>query len=355
MLALHPGRLRLKKLENELPLMPIDIKVWGSEKHLDNQQDHVRVLMKRSIKMTTASFVMRCSLYVFFIIIGSIAATRAFAAPITFNTALPVAEGEGIFRIQSRYIRSTDDPTTQDRELTVWSAPIVLVYGVNRDITLFGIIPYLDKELELTTSSGRLRRGDTGLGDTTFVGRYTIWKLDQLGQTTRIAPFAAIKAPTGEDSEEDGLGRLPQTLQLGSGSWDYTLGTIMTWQTFDWQFDGSASYRFNKEANNFRFGDQARLDLSYQYRLLPRRLGPGVPNFLYVVAESTLIWQGKNEIGEVDDKDSGGTTWFLTPGIQYVTKRFILESALQLPVLQDLNGDALANDFAGILSFRTNF
>jgi len=46
---------------------------------------------------------------------------------------------------------------------------------------------------------------------------------------------------------------------------------------------------------------------------------------------------------------------FLTPGIQYVTKRIVVEAAVQVPVVQDLNGNALENDFIGILSFRVNF
>ena len=35
----------------------------------------------------------------------------AGAAPITFNTALPVAEGEFVFREQLRWLRSSDDPS----------------------------------------------------------------------------------------------------------------------------------------------------------------------------------------------------------------------------------------------------
>lgn len=276
-------------------------------------------------------------------------------APITFNTALPVAKNEGIVRLQTKYIRSTGDSTTSDRELSVLAVPLVLVYGVTSKITLFGIIPYLDKELRLTTPKGRVSRGDRGAGDTTFITRYTLYQRDSPGQTIRLAPFAAIKAPTGDDNEADGLGRLPQPLQLGSGSWDYTVGSILTWQTLKWQIDGSASYRFNTRANGFRFGDEARLDISYQYRLFPRRLGSGLPAFIYAVLESNLSWKDRNKAGPSDDMNSGGLTWFLSPGLQYVTRRMVLEAAIQLPILQDLNGTTLENDYVGILSARLNF
>jgi hypothetical protein len=130
---------------------------------------------------------------------------------------------------------------------------------------------------------------------------------------------------------------------------------VFTWQTLKRQFDTSISYKFNTEANGFAFGDVLNLDLSYQHRIWPRQLGKGVPGYLYAVAESNLIWQNKNEVSGIRDANSGGTSLYLAPGIQYVTKRFILETAVQLPVIQDFNGTALENDFIVTAGFRMNF
>ena len=290
-----------------------------------------------------------------FLCISLINLEMAFAAPITFNTALPVAKGEGIFRVQTKYLQSTDDPSTLDRELTVRALPMVGVFGITEKLALFGIIPVLDKEIEINSPSGRVSRGDTGIGDFTALARYTVWKKDMPGRTTRLAPFAALKMPTGKDDKKDSLGRLPQPLQLGSGSWDPSVGLVMTHQTLSRQIDASLSYKFNTEANDFEFGDVGRLDLSYQHRVWPRELTGGVPGFLYGVLESNLIWQDKNEVNGIEDDNSGGTTWFLAPGIQYVTRRTVVEAAVQIPVVQDLNGNSLKNDFIATLSFRINF
>ena len=81
------------------------------------------------------------------LMIGGIT-TVSYASPITFNTALPVARGEGIFRIQSKLIRSTGDPSPMDRELEVWAFPIVAVYGFTEKLALFGIAPIFIKNLE---------------------------------------------------------------------------------------------------------------------------------------------------------------------------------------------------------------
>jgi hypothetical protein len=53
--------------------------------------------------------------------------------------------------------------------------------------------------------------------------------------------------------------------------------------------------------------------------------------------------------------NSGGTRLFLAPGLQYVTKRWIAEAAVQIPVSQNLNGTALENDYIARISFRFNF
>lgn len=278
------------------------------------------------------------------------------AAPETFNTALPVAKGEFIFREQFLYRRASDDPSTADRELEVLGGVSVLGYGVTGDFAVFGVLPYLDKELDLTTPGGqRVSRSTNGIGDAQLFGRYTIFRDDVPGRTFRIAPFAGIKMPIGDDDERDSLGRLPQPLQLGSGSWDPFGGVVVTYQTLDYQVDAQVAYRANTEANDFEFGDEFRFDASLQYRLWPRELGPGVPGFLYGVFETNLLHQAKNEVSGTSDPNSGGTKLFLSPGLQYVTKQWVLEAIVQLPVVQDLNGTALEDDFTVLAGFRLNF
>ncbi len=291
---------------------------------------------------------------VFALLLLTVMAAPAVAAPITFNTALPVARGEGILRGQFKYL-SASDAGSANRELAVSMVSLVGVYGLSEKWALFGMIPYLNKELEADTPSGRRSREVSGLGDARFWARYTLFQQDRPGQTLRIAPFVGIEMPIGEDNENDFLGRLPQSLQLGSGSWDPLLGVVTTWQTLERQIDAAFSYKLNTAANGFKFGDLTRFDLSYQHRIWPRELGAGVPSFVYAVLESNLIWQDRNEVGGNNDPDSGGTTLFIAPGIQWVSKRTVLESALQLPLIQDLNGKALENDFIFTLSFRRNF
>ena len=201
----------------------------------------------------------------------------------------------------------------------------------------------------------RITRSTSGIGDAQVFARYTIFQNDMRGSNFRIAPFAGIKLPTGDDDHRDSLGRLPQPLQLGSGSWDPFGGVIATWQTLDYEIDGQLSYKANTQANGFEFGDEFAFDASMQYRLWPRELGGGLPGFLYGVIETNLLHQARNKISGVNDPNSGGTKLFLSPGLQYVTKRWVLEAIVQLPVVQDLGGTALRDDYAVRAGFRVNF
>ncbi len=277
------------------------------------------------------------------------------AAPITFNTALPVAKGEFLFREQLIVNQSGADPSAANRDRTETATVTALGYGINRRWTVFAILPYRDIDLNLESGGLRVNRNNNGLGDLSMFTRYTAYQKDQLGQTFRIAPFAGFKSPTGQDNARDNLGTLPPPVQVATGSWDVFGGVVLTWQTLQYQTDVQISYRINNAANGFQSGNIARLDGSYQYRLWRSKASGGLPDYLYAVMEVNLINQARNRINGNDDPNSNGTRLFLSPGIQYVTKRWMAETAIQIPVKQNLNGTALENDYILRASIRFNF
>ncbi|MEF8795234.1 MAG: transporter [Salinivenus sp.] len=276
-------------------------------------------------------------------------------AQITTNTALPVTEGRGIIRPLAKATRATGGGP-MNRELTAFGFSLVGVYGLTPRWAVFGVVPILDKTLDVTIpgQNRRVERGPTGLGDVRLFARYTVWTRNRAGQTQRLAPLAGLETPTGADDRTDALGRLPRPLQLGSGSWDPFFGVVFTWQTLQWQVDLSTVYEVNTEADNFEFGDEARLDVASKYRLWTNERSGAGPGFFYANLETNLVWQGENEIDGQDDPNSGGTTWFVAPGLQYITRRVVLEGAVQLPAVQDVNGTALEENFILTLGLRVN-
>lgn len=282
-------------------------------------------------------------------------AGAANAAPLTFSTALPISKDEWILREQFVYMKSTDDPSSMNRRMEVSGLMSVLGYGVSRDFAVFAVLPYADKRLSMNMGGADVTRSEAGFGDATFMGRYTAFEANATGHTFRIAPFLAVTAPTGDDRASDRLGRLPPMLQPGSGSWDWQGGAVASFQSLDWGADAQLAYQRNGEANGFRAGAVSRLDLSVQRRLWPVTLGEGVPSFLYGGLEANLIHVAKDQVNGTDDPNSGGTTLFLTPTVQYVTRKWVLEAGIQIPVSQRLNGSALRNDYILTTGFRLNF
>ncbi len=292
---------------------------------------------------------------IYFSLVLILMVPSAQAAPITFNTALPVAKGEFLIRQQFISVQSGDDPGPTDRDRTAVTSTTALVYGVNHKLALFGILPYQDIELSLNPGTGKLSRTNSGLGDVKLFGRYIFKQNNQQGRTLRWAGFAGFKAPTGDEDARDSLGTLPPPVQTGTGSWDAFGGLVFTRQTLDWQLDAQLGYQTNTEANQYEAGDIFRFDASFQKRVWPRALSVGVPGFLYGVLEMNLIHQGKNKFNGVYDPHSNGTRLLLAPGVQYVTRRWIAEASLQLPIIQDLNGSALELGHILRAGMRFNF
>ncbi|MDE2290820.1 MAG: transporter, partial [Elusimicrobia bacterium] len=119
------------------------------------------------------------------------------------------------------------------------------------------------------------------------------------------------------------------------------------------EVDADLSYLRGTWARDFKAGDRLSQDASLQVRLWPRTLAAaGVPSYLYGVLEAANVYQAEDEAGGARDADSGGYQLFVTPGLQWVTERAVVEAAVQVPAVQRLNGGALRSDFNLLGGFR---
>lgn len=282
-----------------------------------------------------------------------LACADALAGPITFNTALPVSQGELLFQ-QTLMYRTLDDGTALPGMRAAARAGVsVLAYGLNSDLTVFAMVPYLDKTLDMATPMGSVHRTNHGLGDSTFFARYTAYQHNRAGASFRIAPILGVVAPTGRDAYRDAYGVQPRMFQPGSGTWGVLGGVVATYQTLDYEVDTSLSHQGNGRHAGYSPGNVTEFDASFQYRLLPRALGSGVPHFLYGVLETNLIHTGR---GTVDGQSAaGGTEWFIDPGLEYVTPRWVLQAAVQIPVQRNVHNGALRDRHIYDLALRFNF
>ena len=281
----------------------------------------------------------------------------AQAAPNTFNTTLPVAQGNVLWREQL-VVRKRSDDGPMNREVSVQALGSVLGYGVTPKLAVFGAVPYFfNRQLQVSTPMGRVEREIDGFGDISLFGRYTLYQDDFTGGTFRVAPVFGVTAPTASHSDRDRFGERPRPLQAGDGAWDVFAGAVTTYQTLQYQLDAQLLYRENGRHDGFARGDEKRLDTSLQYRIWPRSLRgvSGTPGFVYALLESNLVHRERDEVNSGSDADSGGIQWLLAPGLQYVTRNWIVEGTVQLPVAEDPNGDTIQDDSIVRIGFRRNF
>ena len=275
------------------------------------------------------------------------AALLAWLAPavawpqgINTNVALPVSKGEGIWRSQLRATVATDDPSPMDRELRALVQPQTLVYGITPRLTGFATLPLLARRR--TEAGGASERTDPAIGDLTLLARYTFYIDDYAPLSTRrVALLGGLKLPTGAD-------------RFGTPSYDPIFGAVATWADRRHELDVDTLYTLTTERKDVETGDRFRYDVAYRYRLWPDHFGRRLVQ-LNGILELNGTWMGRTHRHGSTLRDSGGHLLFLSPGIQLVTSRWILEASLLLPVVQDLNGQQVETDFIGVLSVRVPF
>ena len=263
----------------------------------------------------------------------------SWAAPIATNTALPLSAGEIIIREQFVMTRSSDHIAGTRREVDRFESRTVLGYGQTSKLALFVVLPLVNVSREF----GDVSVSEFGLGDASLFARYEVFRSDQPGRTVRISPYAGVRLPTGRDGK------------TGDGSVDVFGGVIATFASVQWVLDTQLRYDFNREADGFERGDSTRFDTYFQYRLAPGKLTQDTKAFVFGVLELSANHYDRNRLGGVTDPNSGGFQLYLTPGLQYATRRWIADLGVKVPIVNDLNGTALEPDYSVLTSIRINF
>lgn len=235
------------------------------------------------------------------------------AVPINSDVALTPAEGVTLVRNQIRFASGESVSSSSSQDINQVVISNVLVHGVREDLAVFASLPVVSLEIEEDSTSG--------LGEMTFLGKLRIYRKDEPLKTTRVALFGGVETPTGRED-------------FSSDSFDPILGAVYTQQTLNSEFDADFIYKWNTGGGVFSF-DSLFYDMAYQFRIWPpRHPEKGVPAFLNLVAELNGFYSTR-----------GSHLLFLSPGIQYVDKRFIVESSIQLPVVQDQDKNEFEADF----------
>jgi hypothetical protein len=268
-------------------------------------------------------------------------ARSAAANPIRANTP-----GTGVFQRSGLVAGGTVDRQGRSGvELLTRSTFLELLYTPATHWVFAVRVPYL-------VESRVQRRGArsataSGLGDLVVSAKHRFYR--------RVGPWAdrhaaievGLKLPTGATDRPVDPGvpvALRGRLQPGTGSTDGRIDLVYQQARRRFVFAADAGYRFNREGEGgYRWGDEARLNLSGQYVLFPRLYAqPG--HEVFAVLEGTFLDQGKDRLRGTALAETGRTALFLAPGVQYVaTERLFLDLSFQFPVWEEAGRGGLAS------------
>ncbi len=292
------------------------------------------------------------SAILFWFVLSTTPSAMAQVLPFFTDTALTVGFESNAFRTFSRFVvrnqlrsegQEVPDPSNQD--VFVFAQVFAVPVRINSDTVFTAVTRVLHKQLSFTApGSSRQQLSDTGLGDTTLLVKRRFYVDNFQGGGIQLALVGGVKLPTGDDNQRDNQGNLlPAGLQLGTGSVDVSVGLVFTAFKDRIGFNSSFLYQFNNESNGFQFGDETKVNLAFGYRLFPKQYTSFQDKVLNAYLEVNTVVSQRASLNDQNVPDSGGTTVFLTPGIQAVLHpRFLVEAAFQIPVVQELHGTQLA-------------
>jgi len=263
------------------------------------------------------------------VLAGALATQARAQAPINSDVALQPSTGHWILRQQIRYAEADLDQGGADLDISRVTSFTTAVYGVTDEFTLLATAPVVLSRRIKDNATGESDT-DGGLADIAALGKLRLYRND-FGptDTARFDLLGGVELPTGQDA-------------FSSDSVDPIIGGVGTLTLGRHYFSADALWKFNT-AGGQAGEDLLKYDAAYIYRLWPEEYAAGQTTQLNGVLElNGFSWtDGDNEL-------------FLSPGVQYVTRRWIAEATVQLPVWQDLDSRP-ETEFVVGLSLRVQF
>lgn len=201
-----------------------------------------------------------------------------------------------------------------------------LTYGITADWAAGIELPYAFKRDTGISASG--------LADVSAFTKYRFWRKDSLGLQESAAVMLKVKTPTGSTSTAPAL---------GSGATDIIAGLAYGYEGRKWYRWTSLRYRQNGRNNaGLKRGDKILVDI----------VG-GIRTKLTGYREPDTVWllELNGEIGQQADNsgaavpNTGGTEWFLSPGIFWTKRNMAIKAGVQIPIYSALNGTQAKSNY----------
>jgi hypothetical protein len=201
-----------------------------------------------------------------------------------------------------------------------------MVYGITGDWSAGIELPYVDKKDNGASASGG--------GDIRLFTKHRFWRHDTLGAQESAAVLLKVKAGTGDENKSPAL---------GTGTTDTILGLAYGYEGRRWYRWASVRFRHNGEDDaGLRRGNKVLLDLVGGIQ--PRPAGYYEPDTVWLL-ELNGERGRRAERNGVEQANTGGSEWFLSPGIFWTRRNFAVKAGVQIPIISDLNGNQEKTDY----------
>jgi len=249
--------------------------------------------------------------------------------PINSNVALQPSRGGFIIREQIRLSRGNMDGSGRDDESEQAILKSTFVYGATEKLTLMFNVPVVLFRKVENHSSGK-ESSTSGFADFSILSKIRLYRDDfGINDTARLDLIAGLSLPVGKE-------------EFSSDSVNPVIGSVFTLVQGKHSFSTDVLWQFNT-GDSRQGADLLRLNYAYIYRLLPDQYDSNNPTAVFASLELNGTYE-----------TNGDRKLFLSPGIQYVTTRWIAEATVQIPVLQELEHQA-EKDFIVGIGFRYQF
>lgn len=254
------------------------------------------------------------------------------AGPIHSDVAFTPRKGGTILRLQYAYFEASGKGgNVQHVNGSTFRG--VLVHGLHENVALILAVPYINQQVDkFVPRLGRVEDTKVGFADFSLLLKYRFWQNDMGPRhTERWAVLAGVNIRSGDSD-------------FTSDSYDPMIGTVYTWRKERHLIDADLVYQINT-GGGARGNDNIRYDFAYSYRLI----SPVDDS-----EELLDVWYEWNIIAELNGKynTNGSHEIYLSPGLQYVTERWVWELSVQLPVVQDIVGDGPETDYRVVTGIR---
>jgi hypothetical protein len=253
------------------------------------------------------------------------------------NTPAATQPGVGSWYLRERvqFVRMSDDPSPQDREIDKWIATTALTYGISRELSATLTLPLVYSIEDADGASGRDAEFGAGDASLSLKWRPFQWDLNPV-DSVRVAFIGGVETPTG-------------TGDLGSHSWDPYAGVIFTCILGRHGFNQGLSYKHNTGGDEFSTtpgdgpDDALRYDTAYLFRVDPAAYTADTHAATYLTLELNGVYE-----------TNGDNEALLGPGILYEARTHALEATIGFPVMQDVD-ERPETDLMVTVGFRLLF